>query len=96
MAACTPEKFDLAKYQDRYTQKLTQLIEAKVAGQEIVAAPATTQMPVFNLVEALRQSVAETQKAAPKKEKPGAGSAKKKTIPYQRHRLTPLCPCVFD
>ena len=96
MAACTPEKFDLARYQDRYTQKLTQLIEAKVAGQEIVATPATTQLQVINLVEALRQSLAETQKAAPKKEKPGAGSAKKKTIPYQRHRLTPLCPCVFD
>ena len=80
MAACTPEKFDLAKYQDRYTQKLTQLIEAKVAGQEIVAAPATTQVQVINLVEALRQSLAETQKTAPKKEK-DAGSAKKKTVP---------------
>jgi hypothetical protein len=72
---------DLARYQDRYTQKLTQLIEAKVAGQEIVAAPATTQVQVINLVEALRQSVAETQKAASKKEKPDAGSAKKKTAP---------------
>jgi non-homologous end joining protein Ku len=41
MTACTPEKFDLARYQDRYTQKLTQLIETKVAGQEIVAAPAS-------------------------------------------------------
>jgi DNA end-binding protein Ku len=81
MAACTPEKFDLARYQDRYTQKLTQLIEAKVAGQEIVAAPATTQVQVFNLVEALRQSVAEAQKIAPKKEKQDAGSPKKKTAP---------------
>jgi DNA end-binding protein Ku len=87
MAACTPEKFDLAKYQDRYTQKLTQLIEAKVAGKEIVAAPATTQMPVFNLVEALRQSVAETQKAAPKKEKQDAGSPKKKTAPAKSKRV---------
>ena len=40
MAKCTPKKFDLAKYQDRYTAKLTQLIEAKVAGKEIVGAPA--------------------------------------------------------
>jgi non-homologous end joining protein Ku len=58
---------------------LTQLIEAKVAGKEIIAAPATTPMQVINLVEALRQSVAQSQKAAPKKEKPDAGSAKKKT-----------------
>ena len=76
MAACTPEQFDLAKYQDRYTQKLTQLIEAKVAGQEIVAAPATTQVQVINLVEALRQSLAETQKTALKKEKPDAAKSK--------------------
>ena len=79
MATRTPAKFDLAQYQDRYTQKLTQLIEAKVAGKEIMAAPATMPMQVINLVEALRQSVAEMQKAASKKEKPDAGSAKKKT-----------------
>jgi DNA end-binding protein Ku len=81
MATRTPEQFDLARYQDRYTQKLTQLIEAKVAGKEIIAAPTTTPMEVINLVEALRQSVAQTQKAASKKEKPDAGSAKKKTAP---------------
>ena len=80
MATRTPEKFDLARYQDRYTQKLTQLIEAKVAGKEIVAAPATTPMQAINLVEALRQSVAEMQKATPKKEKPDAGPPKKKTV----------------
>ena len=81
MAACTPEKFDLARYQDRYTQKLTQLIEAKVAGQEIVAAPAATPMQVINLVEALRQSVSQTQKIAPKKEPQDAETAQKKTAP---------------
>jgi len=78
MAARTPEKFDLARYQDRYTQKLTQLIEAKVAGKEIIAAPMATPMQVINLVEALRQSVAATQQTASKKEKPDALSAKKK------------------
>jgi len=78
MATRTPEKFDLARYQDRYTQKLTQLIEAKVAGKEIIAAPMATPMQVINLVEALRQSVAATQQTASKKEKPDALSAKKK------------------
>ena len=79
MAACTPEKFDLAKYQDRYTQKLTQLIEAKVAGKEIVAAPATAQMQVINLMEALRKSVAATQQSAQEKDKEDVGAAQKKT-----------------
>ena len=63
MARCTPKKFDLAKYQDRYTAKLTQLIEAKVAGQEIVAAPASAPVPVIHLVEALQRSLAETASA---------------------------------
>jgi non-homologous end joining protein Ku len=34
------------------------LIEAKVAGKEIVAAPATEGPQVINLMEALKQSVA--------------------------------------
>ena len=82
MAARTPKRFDLAKYQDRYTSKLTQLIEAKVAGKEIVAAPANEPTPVVNLVEALRRSVAEAEKNAG-----GAGTAKKK--PASQPNSTP-------
>ena len=63
MAKRTPKKFDLARYQDRYTCKLTQLIEAKVAGQEIVAATASQPLHVINLVEALRKSLAEADQA---------------------------------
>ncbi len=33
--------FTLDKYPDLYTSRLQQLIEAKVAGKEIVAAPAS-------------------------------------------------------
>ena len=64
-----------------FLMEIDKLIEAKVAGKEIIAAPATTPMQVINLVEALRQSVAQTQKAAPKKEKPDAESPKKRTAP---------------
>jgi DNA end-binding protein Ku len=78
MAACTPEKFDLVRYQDRYTQKLTQLIETKVAGKEIVAAPATQQVQVINLVEALQKSVAEAQKKSRANDNGAATSTKKK------------------
>jgi len=74
MAARTPRKFDLGKYQDRYTTKLTQLIEAKVAGKEVVAAPANEPAPVINLVEALRRSLAEA-----KKDVAGTSTAKRKT-----------------
>jgi DNA end-binding protein Ku len=53
--------FTLDKYPDLYTRKLQQLIEAKVAGKEIVAAPASEGPQVINLMEALKQSVARVQ-----------------------------------
>jgi DNA end-binding protein Ku len=63
--ASTSKKLEFAKYKDLYTQKLTQLIEAKVAGKEIVAAPVHEQAHIINLMDALRQSVAKVQKSAP-------------------------------
>jgi DNA end-binding protein Ku len=53
--------FTLDKYADLYTNKLQQLIEAKVAGKEIVATPASEGPQVINLMEALKQSVARVQ-----------------------------------
>ena len=53
--------FTLDKYPDLYSRKLQQLIEAKVAGKEIVAAPASEGPQVINLMEALKQSVARVQ-----------------------------------
>jgi DNA end-binding protein Ku len=60
--ASTAREFALAKYQDVYTEKLTRLIEAKVAGEEIVAPPQEEHAQVINLMDALRQSVARAQK----------------------------------
>ena len=62
--ASTSKKLDFAKYKDVYTEKLTQLIEAKVAGKEVVAAPVHEQAHIINLMDALRQSVAKVQKPA--------------------------------
>jgi len=63
--AQTPKHFDFAKYKDVYTEKLTKLIEAKVAGKEIVTPPAQEEAHVINLMEALKQSVARAQHEAP-------------------------------
>ncbi len=63
--ASTAKKIDYDKYQDEYTHKLTQLIEAKVAGKEIVTPPVHEQAQIINLMDALRQSVAKATKAAP-------------------------------
>ena len=53
----TREAFDLASYPDIYTQRLTELIEAKVEGKEVVAAPVADAPPVINLMDALKASV---------------------------------------
>ena len=62
IAASTVKKFDLSGYKDHYTEKLTQLVEAKIAGKEIVAPPVHEGPQVINLMEALKQSVAQTKK----------------------------------
>jgi DNA end-binding protein Ku len=54
-------KFSLAAYKDDYVEQLTELIEAKVAGKKIVAAPAAEEPPIINLMEALKKSVAAVQ-----------------------------------
>jgi DNA end-binding protein Ku len=59
--ALTTTEFDLTQYRDLYTEKLTQLIEAKVAGQEIVAAPAGEEPRVINLMDAISASIKKIQ-----------------------------------
>ena len=58
----TVEKLDYAQYKDVYTERLTKLIEAKVAGEELVAPPAHEHAQIINLMDALKQSVEEAQK----------------------------------
>jgi len=58
--------FDPAKYDDDYRKKVLDLIEQKVAGQEIVAAPAQpARAQIIDLMEALKASLAAKQAAVP-------------------------------
>ena len=87
--AATSKKFDFSKYKDAYTEKLTQLIEAKVAGKEIVAAQPQEHAHIINLMDALKQSVEKLQqgqevekppkKMAPSKKAPSKAVRKKKS-----------------
>src|SRR5262249_25696637 len=84
--ASTAKKFDLGQFKDDYTEKMRELIEKKVAGEEIVAPPAEQPTQIINLMDALKQSLAKVQ--APAEEKPpkrvaasvrkAPGSARKK------------------
>jgi DNA end-binding protein Ku len=62
--ASTISDFDLAAYEDEYTVTLKALIEAKVEGKEIIAAPEPEEPKVINLMEALKASVESAQAAA--------------------------------
>jgi DNA end-binding protein Ku len=66
----TKKKFDFSAYHDVYTEKLTKLIEAKVAGEEITAPPAQEEKHIINLMDALRASVANAVQEEPAGAKP--------------------------
>lgn len=75
------EEFDYSRYKDTYVDKLKQLIEIKVAGQEVVQVQEQEEPQIINFMEALKQSVAEAQSGSPGKSKkkmaPSAGKKKK-------------------
>ena len=60
--------FDPKKFHDEYRQSLRTMIEAKLKGQEIAAAPHPQLAPVVDLMEALKKSLA--GKPAPAKQAP--------------------------
>jgi len=78
--ASTSEEFDYSRYEDLYTKRLTELIEAKVAGKELVTPPAEEEPQVINLMDALTKSVAQ----AKGKTKPAAKQAKTATRPQKK------------
>jgi DNA end-binding protein Ku len=58
------KKLDLSDYSDEYREGLQKIIDAKIAGEEVVAPTAEMPPKVVNLMEALRKSLdsASTQK----------------------------------
>ena len=81
VTALMKEDFDLKEYHDTYTDKLTQLIEAKVEGKEIVAPPAAEEPEIINLMDALKQSVQQVKTPAVKKpERKMAESKTKRSV----------------
>jgi DNA end-binding protein Ku len=50
-------RLDLREYKDEYQEELRRIIDAKVAGEEVVATTEEAPPKVVNLMEALRQSL---------------------------------------
>ncbi|HZZ71663.1 MAG TPA: Ku protein [Pirellulales bacterium] len=79
-------EFNIADYEDVYTARLHQLIDAKIAGEEIVQPPEEHETPVINLMDALKQSVAQ---AKPTKPSLKAAKPAKKTSAARAAQLHP-------
>src|SRR6266567_7515255 len=57
-------EFEPQKYHDQYRDNLYKMIEAKIEGRKVVAAPSEHIAPVIDIMEALKRSLAEKRKPA--------------------------------
>jgi DNA end-binding protein Ku len=71
--------FNPEDYENEYRNELRAMLEAKLAGQEITRPEPTPEAPVVDLMEALKQSVAQARKdkPAPAKAKKSSGGRKR-------------------
>ena len=74
---------DLKVYRDDYQAELRRVIDAKIAGEEVVATPDETPTKVVDLMEALRRSLdaVSAGKKAPAKAELPKGKSKKAPAP---------------
>ncbi len=72
IGSMTEKKVDLTKFPDVYNEKLSQLIDAKVAGKELVAAPESQAPKVINLMDAIRASMKQVKAPAAGARRPTA------------------------
>jgi DNA end-binding protein Ku len=71
--------FDPSKLKDTYRETLRAMIDAKIKGEEVVAAPVEQELaPVIDIMEALKSSLASLKKPAAREETVPAGGAKAK------------------
>jgi DNA end-binding protein Ku len=73
-------EFDPDEFENEYRSELRAMLEAKLAGEEITRPEPVAAAPVVDLMEALRQSVAQAQK--------GKGPARKKTAAPRKRAAT--------
>ena len=72
-------EFEPEEFRNEYRDELRQMLEAKMAGQEISKPEPAPETPVIDLMEALKASVAETKKQpTAKKEKAAASTGPKR------------------
>lgn len=78
MDAFRQKEAHLEEYPDLYSQKLHDLIRAKVDHRELVAPPAAEEPRIINLMDALKKSLARTKSEKPAAKKGDTKVAKRK------------------
>ena len=74
------DAFDPTQFKDEVREKTLELIEAKIQGQEITAAPVEeSKTKIIDLMAALKASIEEDEGAAEPKRKPATKAGKKKS-----------------
>jgi len=77
--AATDKHFDFQEYHDRYQERITELINAKVKGKKVVAPEEEEEPEVVNLIDALRKSVGRMK---------GAKRGASRSRPKARHKAS--------
>jgi DNA end-binding protein Ku len=80
--------FDAEEYHDHYRQALTELIEAKLEGRQVVTAPPSGESKVIDLADALRRSVEAARKGAKAKPAPARRKAKPTTARRRTRKVS--------
>jgi DNA end-binding protein Ku len=75
---------DLTQYKDNYQEELRRIIDAKIAGDEIVAPIDEAPPKVVNLMEALRQILERVSVNKKKAAKAATGKASIKAVPQRK------------
>jgi DNA end-binding protein Ku len=79
-------ELDLADYRDEYQEELQRIIDAKIAGQEVVATEEQTPPKVVNLMDALRQSLDRVNTVKKKPAKVEAAKPAKTVVAKEKKR----------
>lgn len=78
IASWSDDRFDFGKYEDRYFERVKDLIDAKVKGREIVAPDEEEEPSVINLMDALKKSVARSKRPEHTARIPAAAARKRR------------------
>jgi DNA end-binding protein Ku len=81
-------ELNLKDYKDDYTEALQAIIDAKIAGQEVITSEVSTPVPVVDLMDALRKSLGAITAEKKKPARARLTAVKAKSVGAQKRRAS--------